>query len=74
MFNNSDNDSDIEAGHTCSGRVFREFPLANLSKKNYEDKGFYSGEEEDLTDEEHSDFARPDEGKDEEPCQEEPET
>jgi hypothetical protein len=44
MFKNSNNDSDIEAGHTCSGRVFREVPLMNLFKKNYRDEGFYSGE------------------------------
>jgi hypothetical protein len=68
MFKNSDSDSDTEAGHTRSGRVFREVPLMNLFKKNYEDEGFYSGEEEDLIDEEHSK-----EGKVEEPHQEEPE-
>jgi hypothetical protein len=75
MFKNSDNDSDndIEAGHTRSGRVFREVPLANLFKKNYGDECFYSGEEANLTDEEHSEFARPEEGKSEEPRWEEPE-
>jgi hypothetical protein len=56
MFKNSDSDSDTEAGHTCSGRVFREVHLANLFKKNYRDKGFYSGEEADPTDEEHSEY------------------
>jgi hypothetical protein len=40
----------------------------NLFKKNYGDEGFYSGEEVDLTDEEHSKSART-----EEPHQEEPE-
>jgi hypothetical protein len=50
MFKNSDNDNDIEAGLTHSGRPFIEVPLANLFKKNYRDEGFYSGEEEDLTD------------------------
>jgi hypothetical protein len=69
MFKNSDNDNDTEAGHTRSGRAFREVPLANLFKKNYRDKGFYSGEEADLTDEEHSELART-----EEPHREEPET
>jgi hypothetical protein len=54
MFKNSDSDNDIEVGHTCSGRAFKEFHLVNLFKKNYGDKGFYSGEEGDLTDEEHS--------------------
>jgi hypothetical protein len=68
MFKNSDSDSDTEAGHTRSGRVFREVPLVNLFKKNYGDEGFYSGEEADLTDEEHSE-----EGKVAEPRQEEPE-
>jgi hypothetical protein len=61
MFKNSNSDSDIEARHTCSGRPFREVPLANLFKKNYGDEGFYSGEEVDLTDEEHSESARTEE-------------
>jgi hypothetical protein len=50
----SDNDSDTEAGHTHSGRSFKDVPLVNLFKKNYKDEGFYSGEEADLTDEEYS--------------------
>jgi hypothetical protein len=58
MFKNSDNDNDTEAGHTCSGRVLREVHLANLFKKNYGDEGFYSGEEADLTNEEHSELTR----------------
>jgi hypothetical protein len=74
MFKNSDSDKNTKAGHTHSGRVFREVPLANLFKKNYGDEGFYSGEEVDLTDEEHPESARAEEGKDEEPCREEPET
>jgi hypothetical protein len=45
MFKNSDSESDIEAGHTRSGRPFREVPLANLFKKNYRAEGFYNGEE-----------------------------
>jgi hypothetical protein len=49
MFKNSDSDSDAEAGHMCSGRSFREVPLANLFKQSYrplaQDKDFYSGEE-----------------------------
>jgi hypothetical protein len=69
MFKNSDSDNDTEAGHTRSGRVFREVHLANLFKKNYGDEGFYSGEEADLTDEEHSESTRT-----EEPHREEPET
>jgi hypothetical protein len=48
MFNNSDNDSDTKDGHKCSGRSFREVPLANLFKQSYmplaQDEGFYSGE------------------------------
>jgi hypothetical protein len=58
MFNNSYGDNDTETGHTCSGRIFREVPLVNLFNKNYEDEGFYSGEEENLTDEEHSKSTR----------------
>jgi hypothetical protein len=58
MFKNSDSDSDTEVGHTCSGRVFREVHLTKLFKKNYGDEGFYSGEEEDLIDEEHSESSR----------------
>jgi hypothetical protein len=63
MFRNSDKDVDIEAGHTRSGRDFREFHLANLFKKNYRDEGFYSGEEANLMDEEHSKPAGIEEGK-----------
>jgi hypothetical protein len=54
MLKNLDSDSDIEVGHTHSGRVFREFPLTNLFKQNYGDEGFYNGEDTDLTDNEHS--------------------
>jgi hypothetical protein len=53
MFKNWDSDSDTEVGHMHGGRAFREVPLVNLFKKTYEDKGFYSGEEADLTDKEH---------------------
>jgi hypothetical protein len=74
MFKNSDSDNDTNIGHTCSGKEFREFPLANLFKKNYGDEGFYSGEEADLTDEEHSESSRAEEGNTKEPCREEPET
>jgi hypothetical protein len=74
MFKNSDSDSDTEAGHTRSGRVFREVNLANLFKQNYGDEGFYSGEEADLTDEEHSEPAGTEEGKAEKLRREEPET
>jgi hypothetical protein len=74
MFKNSDSDNDTEAGHTRSGRVFREVHLANLFKKNYGDEGFYSGEEADLTDEEHSEPAGTEEGKAKELHRGEPET
>jgi hypothetical protein len=67
MFKNSDSDSDTEAGHMCSGRAFKEVHLVNLFKQNYGDEGFYSGEEVDLMDEEHSEPARAEEEKDEEP-------
>jgi hypothetical protein len=74
MFRNSDKDVDIEAGHTRSGRDFREFHLANLFKKNYRDEGFYSGEEAYLTDEEHSKPAREEEDKAKEILRDERET
>jgi hypothetical protein len=61
MFRNSDNNNNIEARHTRNGRVLREVHLANLFKKNYGDEGFYSGEEENLMDEEHSEPARAEE-------------
>ena len=67
MLKKSDCDNDTEAGHTRSGRVFREVPLMNLFKKNYRYEGFYSGEKVDSTDEDHSE-----EGKVAEPRQEEP--
>jgi hypothetical protein len=67
MFRNSDSDNDTEAGHTHNGRAFREVHLANLFKKNYGNEGFYSGQEEDLTDENHSEPIRAKEGRDEEP-------
>jgi hypothetical protein len=67
MFKNSDSDNDTEAGHTRSGREFREVHLVNLFKKNYGDKGFYSGEEADLMDEQNSEPARVEERKVEEP-------
>jgi hypothetical protein len=58
MFNNSDKNSDTEAGHMQSGRSFRNIPLVNLFKKSYrtlaQDEGSYSVEEEDLSDEEYS--------------------
>jgi hypothetical protein len=58
MFKDSDNDSDTEVGHTRSGRVFREVPLENLFEKDNEpllqEEGFYSGEEEELLNKEHS--------------------
>jgi hypothetical protein len=73
MFKNSDNEKNTKVGHTRNGRVFREVPLVNLFKQNYGDEGFYSGEEADLTDQEHSESARLEEGKAEELHREEPE-
>ena len=67
MFKNSDSDNDAEVGHTRSGRIFIEVPLVNLFEHNHEplvqDEGFYSGEEEELLNEEHSKSARTEEGK-----------
>jgi hypothetical protein len=74
MFKNSDSDSDTEVGHTRSGRAFREVHIANLFKKNYGDDCFCSGEEANLTDEEHSKPARVEEEKAEETRRDEPET
>jgi hypothetical protein len=74
MFKNLDSDNDTKVGHTRSGRNFREVPLANLFKENYGDEGFYTGEEAYLTDEEHLESARAEEGKTEEPHREESET
>jgi hypothetical protein len=74
MFKNLDSDSDTKSGHTRNGRVFREVHIVNIFKKNYEEEGFYSGEEENLTDEEHSQPARIEKGKAEELHQEESET
>ena len=61
MFRNSNNDSDTRIGHMCSGKVFRGIHLENLFKQNYGEEGFYSGEEADLTDEEHSEPTRTEE-------------
>jgi hypothetical protein len=78
MFKNLDSDNDIEVGHTCSGRIFREVPLVNLFEENHiplvQDEGFYSGEEEELVNEEHSKSGRAEEGKTEEPHREESQT
>jgi hypothetical protein len=78
MFNNSDSDSDTEAGHMRSGRTFREVPLANLFAQDHEpllqEEGFYSGEEEEILNEEHLGSIGPREEKTEEPRREEPET
>jgi hypothetical protein len=63
MFKNLDSDKDTEYGHTRSGKVFREFHLANLFKQNYGEEGFYSGEEEYLTDKKNSEPTRTEEGK-----------
>jgi hypothetical protein len=78
MFKNSDSDSDAEVGHTPRGRIFKDVPLVNLFKQNHkplvQDKGFYSGEEEELVNEEHSESGRDKEGKTEEPLKEESKT
>jgi hypothetical protein len=74
IFRNSDSDDDTKAGHTRSGRVFRGVHLENLFKQNYREEGFYSGEGAYLTDEEHSEPTKTEEGEAEEPCQDEIET
>jgi hypothetical protein len=71
IFKNSNSDNDIEVVRTHSGRVFREVPLVDLFQKNYGEEGFYSGEEADLRDEEHSESTRLEEWKVEEPRREE---
>jgi hypothetical protein len=74
MFRNLDSDNNTEIGHTRSGRAFREVHIDNLFKHNYGDEGLYSGEEADLTDEEHSEPIGTKEEKDEELHRDEPET
>jgi hypothetical protein len=73
MFKNLDSDSNIEAGHMRSGKVFQGVHLENLFKKNYREEGFYSGEEVDLIDEEHSEPTRTEEREAKELHQCEPE-
>jgi hypothetical protein len=58
MFRNPDRESDTEAGHMRSGRVFKGVHLENLFKQNYREEGLYRGEVVDLTDEEHSETPR----------------
>jgi hypothetical protein len=74
MFKISDRKSDIEAGHTRNGKLFRGVHLENLFKKKYGEEGFYSGEELYLTEEEHSKPTRTEEGEAKEIRQSEPET
>lgn len=78
MFKNSDNDNNTEIRHTCNGRIFREVPLVKLFEQDHEpplqEEGFYNGEEEELLNEEHSDFTREEEENTEEPLREESET
>jgi hypothetical protein len=74
MFKNSDNDNDTYVGHTHSGRVFRGVHLKTLFKKNYEEEGFYIGEEENLADEEHSEPTRIEEREAKESLQDEQKT
>jgi hypothetical protein len=78
MFKNSDSDNDIEVGHTRTGRTFREVPLVNLFEQSHkplaQDEGFYSGEEEEILNEEHSESAKAEDGKTEEPHREESKT
>ena len=68
MFKNSDNDTEL--GNTRSGRTFREGPLVNLFDQSHrplaQDDRFYSGEEEEILNEEHSESVREKEGKTEE--------
>jgi hypothetical protein len=75
MFKNSDSDSDAEVGRTRSGRSFREVPMLNLFEDDPEplaqDEGFYSGEEEDLVNEEHLESVRAEERKNEGLCRDE---
>jgi hypothetical protein len=75
MFKNLDSDNNTEVGHTCSGRTLREVPLVYLFEPNHkplaQDEGSYSGEEEELLNEEHPESAKAEEGKNEEPRQEE---
>jgi hypothetical protein len=63
MFKNSNSNNNIEDGHMRSGRAFIEVPLVSLFKDKYEDEGLYSGEEEDLTKEEHLELAGVAKGK-----------
>jgi hypothetical protein len=74
MFHNLDSNSDTEDGNMRSGRVFQGVHLENLFKKNYREEGFYSGEEADLTDEEHSEPTRTEEESAEELHRNEPES
>jgi hypothetical protein len=77
MFKNSDNENNTEVGHTRSGRTFREVPLVNLfeqSHKPTQEEGLYSGEEEELLNEEHSESTRAEEEKTKEPYWEDLET
>jgi hypothetical protein len=78
MLKNLDRDNDTEVGHTHSGRAFRKAPLVNLFEQSHEpleqNEGFYSGEDEELLNEEHSESARVEGGKNEEPRQGESET
>jgi hypothetical protein len=74
MFNILDNDSDTEARHTRSGKLFREVPLANLFNQNYGGEGFYSGEEAYLTNEEYLESTRTEEVQTKEIHRGDPET
>jgi hypothetical protein len=77
MFKNSNRDNNTKVRHMCSGITFTEVYLVNLFEKNHEptqEEGFYSGEEEYLLSEEHSESSRAEERKTEEPCREVSET
>jgi hypothetical protein len=67
MFKNPDSDIDTEVGHTRNGRILRVVSLVNLFEQSHEalvqDEGFYSGEEEELLNEEHSESTREKEEK-----------
>jgi len=68
MFKNSKSDKDTKFGHTRSGKVLQGVCLENLFKKNYGDEGFYSGEEADPTNKEHSEPTRAEEEEAKEIC------
>jgi len=63
MFKNLDSDNNTKVEHTHSGRAFREVPLVKLFEPLIQNEGFYSGEEEEILNEEHSETVRTEKGK-----------